>query len=165
MPDQFGSKKRSEIMAKVHSVDTTPELCVRTILHDLGYIFSLQNQSLPGKPDIVLPEYNTVIFVNGCFWHGCPICRHAKIRPKKNADYWNKKLDRTLERDKENSIKLEELGYKVLVIWECETKKKKINVTIQPDYTFSSMKSGIWPSKSIFKASADEISCFSQVDI
>ncbi|MDR2783154.1 MAG: very short patch repair endonuclease, partial [Treponema sp.] len=90
--------------------------------------FSLQNDDLPGKPDMFLPDYDTVVFVHGCFWHGCPVCRHAKIRPKENAEYWNKKLDRTIERDKENKIKLEELGYKVLVIWECETKKKKVDV-------------------------------------
>ena len=126
MPDQFNHKERSEIMAKVHSTNTTPEIRVRKILEEMGYTFSLENQNLPGKPDIFLPDYNTVIFVNGCFWHGCPVCRHAKVRPKENAEYWNKKLDRTLERDKENITKLEELGYRVLVIWECEPKRKKL---------------------------------------
>jgi DNA mismatch endonuclease (patch repair protein) len=128
MPDQFDSKKRSEIMSKVHSTNTTPEIRVHNILQELGFSFSVQNQELPGKPDIVLPDHNIVIFVNGCFWHGCPVCRHAKIRPKENAAYWNKKLDRTLERDKENKLKLEQFGYKVLVVWECETKKTKIEV-------------------------------------
>ena len=127
MPDQFDTKKRSKIMAQVHSFNTTPEKYVCNVLDDLGYSFLLQADDLPGKPDILLPDYNIVIFVNGCFWHGCPLCRHAKVRPKKNSDYWNKKLDRTLERDKMNKLKLEELGYKVLVIWECETKKKKID--------------------------------------
>jgi len=124
--DQFDPKKRSEIMARVHSIDTTPEIRVHSVLEEMGYKFILQNNDLPGKPDILLPDYDTVVFVHGCFWHGCPVCRHAKIRPKKNAEYWNKKLDRTLERDKENLIKLEQLGYKVLIIWECETKKKKL---------------------------------------
>jgi DNA mismatch endonuclease (patch repair protein) len=77
---------------------------------------------------MILPDYDTVVFVHGCFWHGCPICRHAKIRPKENVEYWNKKLDRTIERDRENKIKLEQLGYKVLIIWECETKKGKIDM-------------------------------------
>jgi len=113
-------------MAKVHSIDTTPEIRVHSVLEEMGYEFILQNNDLPGKPDILLPDYDTVVFVHGCFWHGCPVCRHAKIRPKKNAEYWNKKLDRTLERDRENLIKLEQLGYKVLIIWECETKKKKV---------------------------------------
>ena len=128
MTDQFTAKERSGIMAKVHSSNTTPEIRVRSILTELGYTFSLNNNHLPGKPDIFLPDKNTLIFVNGCFWHGCPTCRHAKIRPVQNADYWNKKLDRTLARDKENIKKLEDLGYKVLVIWECETKKKNIDL-------------------------------------
>jgi len=128
MPDQFNPKERSEIMAKVHSSNTTPEIRVRNILTELGYTFSLDNNHLHGKPDIFLPDLNTLIFVNGCFWHSCPTCRHAKIRPVKNADYWNKKLDRTISRDKENIRKLEDLGYKVLVIWECETKMKKLEL-------------------------------------
>jgi len=114
-------------MAKVHSVNTTPEKYVCGILDDIGLNFTLQADDLPGKPDILLPDYNTAVFVNGCFWHGCPICSHARNRPKENVEYWNKKLDRTLERDKMNKLRLEELGYKVLVIWECETKKKNID--------------------------------------
>jgi DNA mismatch endonuclease (patch repair protein) len=125
VPNQFDTQKRSEIMAKVHSANTTPEKVVCGALEEMGYTFFLQANDLPGKPDIFLIDYNTVIFVHGCFWHGCPVCRHAKIRPRENAEYWNKKLDRTIERDKENKTKLEELGYKVLVIWECETKKGK----------------------------------------
>jgi DNA mismatch endonuclease (patch repair protein) len=136
MPDQFDQQKRSEIMAKVHSTDTTPEIRVRTVLEEMGYIFFLENNDLPGKPDMLLPDYNTVVFVHGCFWHGCPVCRHAKIRPKENAEYWDKKLDRTIERDKENKIKLEQLGYKVLIIWECETKKKKINMLKEKIFEF-----------------------------
>ena len=128
MPDQFDPKERSEIMAKVHSTGTIPEIHVRNILEEMGYNFLLDNKNLPGKPDIFLPDHNTVIFINGCFWHGCPTCRHAKIRPAQNAEYWNKKLDRTLERDKENIKKLKEMGYKVLIIWECETRKKKIDL-------------------------------------
>jgi len=127
MPDQFDSKMRSEIMSLVHSTNTTPEKYICGILEDLGFPFFLQINELPGKPDILLPDYDTVVFVNGCFWHGCPVCKHAKIRPKENSVYWNKKLDRTLERDRTNKLKLEELGYKVLVIWECETKKKNID--------------------------------------
>ena len=126
MADVFDSKKRSEIMSRVRSVDTTPELRVRRLLHSMGYRFRLHRNDLPGNPDIVLPKYKTVIFVHGCFWHGCPICRHARIRPKQNSEYWNKKLDRTLERDKINISMLESLGWRVFIIWECETKKKSI---------------------------------------
>jgi len=126
MPDMFDPKKRSEIMSKVHSANTTPEIRVRKLLHSLGYRFRLQRRDLPGNPDIVLPKYRTVIFVHGCFWHGCPICRHAKIRPVANAEYWGKKLDRTIERDKSNMVVLEQMGWRVVVIWECETLKKNI---------------------------------------
>ena len=126
MTDQFTIEERSSIMSKVHSSNTTPEIRVQNILTELGHTFSLDNNHLPGKPDILLPDLNILIFVHGCFWHGCPICRHAKVRPVQNAEYWNKKLDRTLVRDKENFKKLEGLGYKVLIIWECETKKKNM---------------------------------------
>jgi len=123
MTDMFDQKKRSEIMAKVHSANTTPEIHVRKLLHSMGYRFRLQRRDLPGNPDIVLPKYNTVIFVHGCFWHGCPTCRHASIRPVTNTEYWEKKLDRTMERDKNNVTALEQMGWRVMVIWECETRK------------------------------------------
>jgi DNA mismatch endonuclease (patch repair protein) len=124
MPDMFDKQKRSEIMSKVHSNDTSPEIRVRKLLHRMGYRFRLHRQDLPGKPDIVLPKYKTVVFVHGCFWHGCPVCRHAQVRPQTNTGYWNKKLDRTMARDKENIARLESLGWRVLVIWECETRKR-----------------------------------------
>ena len=127
MPDQFDTKKRSDIMSKVHSINTTPEKFVCGILEELGYNYYLHANDLPGKPDILLLDYDTVIFVNGCFWHGCPHCKHAKVRPQENSVYWSTKLDKTLERDRKNILKLEELGYKVFIIWECEIKKKNIN--------------------------------------
>jgi DNA mismatch endonuclease (patch repair protein) len=125
MSDMYSPQKRSEIMSKVHSANTTPEIRVRKLLHGMGYRFRLQRRDLPGNPDIVLPKYNTVIFVHGCFWHGCPTCRKAKIRPATNVDFWNDKLDRTLNRDILNKKALESLGWKVVVIWECETRKTK----------------------------------------
>lgn len=131
MTDIFDKKTRSEIMAKVHSANTTPEIKVRKILHRLGYRFRLHANDLPGKPDIVLPKYKTVIFVNGCFWHGCPTCKHAQIQPRTNDEYWRKKLDRNIERDKENIAALQEQGWKALTIWECETKKKNTDALIQ----------------------------------
>jgi len=127
MPDMFDPQKRSEIMAKVHSANTAPEIRIRKLLHSMGYRFRLQRRDLPGNPDIVLPKYKTVIFVHGCFWHGCPTCRHAKIRPTANAEYWNKKLDRTMDRDKSNKASLEHIGWQVLVIWECETRNKHLH--------------------------------------
>jgi DNA mismatch endonuclease (patch repair protein) len=126
MSDMFDPQKRSEIMAKVHSADTTPEIRVRKLLHSMGYRFRLNRRDLPGNPDIVLPKYKAVIFIHGCFWHGCPICRHAQIRPATNVEYWENKLNRTLERDKRNTVSLEEMGWQVMVIWECETKRKAL---------------------------------------
>ena len=125
MSDTFEPKKRSEIMSKVRSENTSAEIRVRKLLFRMGYRFRLHRKDLPGSPDIVMPKYKTVIFVNGCFWHGCPTCKHARIRPATNADYWNKKLDRNIQRDQENYKKLKDLGWRVLVVWECETKKSK----------------------------------------
>ena len=125
MPDMFAPEKRSEIMAKVHSANTTPEMRVRKMIHSMGYRFRLHRRELPGNPDIILPKYKTAIFVHGCFWHGCPTCRHAKIRPVANAEYWEKKLNRTKERDKNNVEALKQLGWRVMVVWECETHKNK----------------------------------------
>ena len=126
MSDKFDKEKRSEIMAKVQGTNTTPEIQVRKLLHSMGYRFRLHRCDLPGKPDIVLSKYRTVIFVHGCFWHGCPSCRRAKIRPKANSDYWEKKLDRNMQRDQENLAALQSMGWRTLVIWECETKKKNL---------------------------------------
>ena len=125
MPDKFDAQKRSEVMSKVRSYDTKPEIFVRKLLHSLGYRFRLHRRDLPGNPDIVLPKYKTVIFVHGCFWHGCPTCKRAKVRPVNNAEDWNRKLDRTLIRDVKSKKALELLGWNVLTIWECETAKRK----------------------------------------
>jgi DNA mismatch endonuclease (patch repair protein) len=78
MPDQFDLKKHSEIMAKVHSSNTTPEKIAYGVFEEMGFTFSLQAKELSGKPDMFLPDYDTVLFVHGCFWHGCPVCKHAK---------------------------------------------------------------------------------------
>lgn len=124
MADKFTAEKRSEIMSKVRGENTKPEIKVRKLLHSMGYRFRLHRCDLPGKPDIVMPKYRAVVFVNGCFWHGCPTCRRA--RPKTNEDYWNRKLDRNIQRDQENYRKLKEAGWRVIIVWECETKDKNI---------------------------------------
>jgi DNA mismatch endonuclease (patch repair protein) len=92
MPDQFDSKKRSEIMARVHSANTTPEKYVCGLLEDFGFSFFLHADDLPGRPDIVLPDFDIAIFVNGCFWHSCPLCNHAKITAVRFSTTKNKKL-------------------------------------------------------------------------
>ena len=122
-------------MSKVRSENTAPEICVRKLLHSMGYRYRLHKRDLPGNPDIVLSKYKTVIFVHGCFWHGCPNCRHARLRPKSNAEYWEKKLNRTLERDRQNQALLEKMGWNVLVIWECETKKKNLLALMEKIYS------------------------------
>lgn len=125
MVDKFDKIKRSDIMAKIKGENTKPEIVIRKLLFSMGYRYRLYRKDLPGKPDIVLPKYKYVIFVHGCFWHGCPSCKHAQIRPINNSEYWNKKLDRNIERDKNNKKELIKLGWKVFVIWECEIKKSK----------------------------------------
>lgn len=131
MSDCYDTQTRSKIMAKVHSKNTSPEIKVRKLLFRLGYRFRIHVSTLPGKPDIVLKKFNTVIFVNGCFWHGCPYCKRAQIRPSTNKDYWNKKLNKNIERDKKNIEILRKLGWKVLVIWECEVKSKNYPMLIE----------------------------------
>jgi len=119
MTDVYSEEKRSEVMRCVRGKNTNPEMRVRSALHRSGYRFRLHRSDLPGKPDIVLPLYNTVIFVNGCFWHQHPGCRKATI-PQNNKLFWKKKLSRTVERDKQNRKDLQRLGWNIITIWECE---------------------------------------------
>lgn len=118
--DRIDRETRARNMSRIRSKDTGPELIVRSILHKNGYRFRLHYKSLPGSPDIVLPMYRTAIFVHGCFWHQHEGCEH-RYRPKSNADFWNRKLDRNVERDSETRKALEDLGWKVFIVWECET--------------------------------------------
>jgi len=119
--DRFDPKKRSEIMSNVRNKGTWPEKKVRSILHRMGYRFSLRRKDLPGRPDIVLPKYDTVVFVHGCFWHGHEGCRRA-ARPETNSRFWKDKIEGNIKRDRENNTKLEELGWYVITIWQCELK-------------------------------------------
>lgn len=119
MPDRFSREKRSDIMSRVKGRDTKPEKLVRGLLHAMGYRFRLHRKDLPGKPDIVLPKYQTVIFVHGCFWHGHLDCPRAK-RPAANAEFWNRKIDGNMARDALTCAALEAAGWRVLVLWQCE---------------------------------------------
>ncbi len=121
MPDVFQPEERSRIMAKVRGENTSPERLVRSLVHRMGYRFRLHRKDLPGKPDIVLPRHKKIIFIHGCFWHQHEGCPHA-ARPTSNTEYWNKKLDRNMIRDREHLQKLEYLGWNVLIVWECETR-------------------------------------------
>ena len=110
-------------MRAVKGRDTGPEVMVRRLLHGLGYRYSLCRKDLPGKPDIVFTKRGKVIFVNGCFWHGHPCRRGARV-PKSNQEYWVKKVSRNKERDVKNLAALKSQGWKALVVWECETQNK-----------------------------------------
>ncbi len=110
-------------MAAIKGKDTKPELIVRKYLFSRGLRFRVQVRKLPGTPDIVLPRYNTVIFVNGCFWHGHERCKYFRL-PKSNVDFWKEKIERNIERDRESMQALLKLGWKVLRVWECELRNK-----------------------------------------
>lgn len=122
MVDVFSEVKRKWLMGRIKGRDTKPEIFIRSIIHRMGFRFRLQRRDLPGCPDIVLPRYKKVIFVNGCFWHGHEKCLRAK-RPTTNIDFWNKKLDKNIKRDKKIRNELKKIGWKALVIWQCEIKK------------------------------------------
>jgi DNA mismatch endonuclease, patch repair protein len=124
MPDQFSPAERSRIMRAVKSGDTTPELIVRRLVHGLGYRFRLQNRTLPGSPDLVLPRLGKAIFVHGCFWHR-HACASGQSTPATRVDYWQTKFDRNVMRDRSNLRKLRRLGWSVLVVWECQTGVRK----------------------------------------
>ena len=120
MVDHLTKAKRSWNMSRIRGKDTKPEMIVRSLLHRMGYRFRLHHKDLPGKPDIVLPKYKTVIFVHGCFWHQHVRCKESHM-PKSNPSFWKSKLLRNVERDKRYQKNLAELGWRVLVVWECET--------------------------------------------
>jgi DNA mismatch endonuclease (patch repair protein) len=110
-------------MSRIRKTDTNPELLVRRILHNLGYRFRLYRKDLPGCPDIVLPAHRKIIFIHGCWWHRHN-CHLGRRKPKSKTGYWLPKLEANKKRDKENRRKLRGLGWKVLVIWECQIKKE-----------------------------------------
>jgi DNA mismatch endonuclease, patch repair protein len=109
-------------MSRIRCKDTSPEKVVRSVLHRLGFRFRLHSKSLPGRPDLVMPKYRTVVFVHGCFWHrhrGCKNC----TTPTNRQQFWVEKLEGNAARDKVTQRKLRQLGWDVVVVWECETEK------------------------------------------
>ena len=124
MTDNLTPRQRSYCMSRIRSTGMRPELAVRSMVHRMGYRFRLHRADLPGRPDLVLPRHRAVIFVHGCFWHwhpdpGCPIAG----LPKSNLEYWRPKLSRTRARDGEHLAALEALGWRSLVVWECEMRQ------------------------------------------
>lgn len=123
MADVMTPEQRSRCMAAIKGKDTKPELIVRKYLFSRGLRFRVQVRKLSGNPDIVLPKYKTVIFVNGCFWHGHEGCKYFRL-PKSNVEFWKEKIERNIERDRESMQALLDLRWKVIRVWECELRNK-----------------------------------------
>ncbi|SFI17463.1 very short patch repair endonuclease [Halpernia frigidisoli] len=129
MADVHTKEQRSFNMSKVRSSNTKPEVKLRKALFAERFRYSLHNKKLPGKPDIVLRKYKTIIQVNGCFWHGHEGCRYFII-PKTRTEFWTHKITGTANRDKINNKKLTDLGWKVITVWECDLKTDKFEETL-----------------------------------
>ena len=112
-------------MSQIRSKDTKPEVIVRKYLFSKGLRFRKNDKRYPGRPDIVLPKYNTIVFVHGCFWHQHEGCHYGRM-PSSNLDYWEKKLNGNRNRDKRNQEQLSSEGWRVIIVWECQLKNKKV---------------------------------------
>lgn len=122
MSDHLSKEQRSWNMSRIRSTNTKPERIVRSLLHQMGYRFRIYKKDLPGKPDIVLSKYKTVIFIHGCFWHRHKRCKRCTT-PSTNQEYWIPKLEHNAIKDKINQKLLKKEGWKTIVVWECEVKK------------------------------------------
>ena len=130
MTDVHSAESRSFNMSRIRSKNTKPEMQVRKELFARGFRFRLHSKNLPGKPDIVLKKFKTAIFVNGCFWHGHEECKYFVV-PRTRTDWWLQKINRNRQLDKENTKKLKNIGWKVIMIYECQLKKEKFEKTMQ----------------------------------
>ena len=130
MADRMTKEQRHKCMSSIKGKDTKPEMLVRRYLHAHGYRYRINVKRLPGTPDIVLRKYCTVIFINGCFWHGHEGCRYF-VMPKSNTQFWEKKIERNKQRDVGKRIQLRHLGWHTIIIWECELKPKNRHTTLQ----------------------------------
>jgi DNA mismatch endonuclease (patch repair protein) len=128
--DKFTTEKRSSIMSRISGKETNPEILVRKFLFMHGFRYRKNSSTLPGKPDIVLPKYKTIIFVNGCFWHGHKNCKKAKL-PVTNRTFWQKKIKGNVHRDIRQKKCLEEMGYRVITLWQCELTPKVKEKTLK----------------------------------
>ena len=121
MADVHSKRTRSYNMSQIRGKDTKPELIVRSLVHRMGYRFRLHVKDLPGKPDLVLPRHQKVIFVHGCYWH-MHRCRYGRVVPKTNTEFWQNKRQGNVDRDRRSLRKLRRLGWRPLVLWECWTR-------------------------------------------
>jgi DNA mismatch endonuclease (patch repair protein) len=122
--DIYQKQKRSEIMSKISGKETKPEILVRKHLFSQGFRYRKNVKDLPGKPDIVLPKYKTIIFIHGCFWHG-HTCKRGAL-PETNFEFWKEKIGKNVERDERNILELKQKGWHVIVIWQCEIKNMEL---------------------------------------
>lgn len=129
MPDKHSKEKRSYNMSRIKGRDTKPEVSVRKYLFSKGFRYRVNDKRFPGHPDILLPKYKAAVFINGCFWHVHEGCNYF-VWPENNREFWHKKLMGNAERDKRNYQALIDMGWKVIVIWECELKREKQAVTL-----------------------------------
>ena len=130
MADKMTQEQRHKCMSRIKSKDAKPEMLVRRYLHSRGYRYRVNVRRLPGTPDIVLRKYKTVIFINGCFWHGYEGCKHF-VLPKSNSQFWQQKIERNKHRDIEKRIQLRRLGWHTIIIWGCELMPKNRHTTLQ----------------------------------
>ena len=128
--DVHDSKTRSYNMSRIKGKNTKPEETVRKYLFSQGFRYRKNDKRLPGKPDIVLPKYKTVIFVNGCFWHKHEGCKYFAW-PQNNAEFWKEKIESNVVRDKKQYEELQDAGWRVIIVWECELKKKRKSDTLE----------------------------------
>lgn len=128
--DNRSKEARSRNMSRIPSKNTKPEETVRKYLFSKGFRYRKNVSNLPGKPDIVLPKYKTAIFVNGCFWHGHDGCKYF-VPPKTNIEFWNNKFEYNKSRDQKNYLKLKELGWNVILVWECEIRHGDKSVCLE----------------------------------
>ena len=130
MADRHTAAQRSFNMSRIRSKNTKPEMLLRGKLFAAGFRYRLNVKNLPGKPDLVLKKYKTVVFVHGCFWHGHEHCRYF-VTPKTRTEFWTAKINGNIRRDLDNERKLLDDGWQVLTVWECELKKSRIDETIE----------------------------------
>lgn len=129
MSDVLTREQRHRCMSSVKSKNTKPEIMVRKFLFSNGYRYRINRKDLPGKPDIVLPKYKTVVFINGCFWHGHENCKYATI-PESNHEFWLAKINGNIECDRLTREKLSQMGWNIIDIWQCQLKSREKETTL-----------------------------------
>lgn len=155
MADIVDEKTRSRMMSAIRAKDTKPELSLRRFLHAAGFRYRLHSNTLPGKPDLVLPKYRLAIFVHGCFWHRHRGCAFTTF-PKSNPEFWATKFSRNIERDRDQYEQLRDQGWRVLIVWECGIRKSRERMEELIPLIKADMKFYEWPESPPLPARAAE---------